>query len=54
MSKHGGKLVTTSTQAELKKALLDEEFSLAIVMWTLYSKFGTMHKAIVHLNSWQQ
>lgn len=50
----GGELVTTSTREELKKAILEEVLSLDTFMWLLYSKFGTMHKAVVHLNSWQQ
>lgn len=52
-SKQGGDLVTVSTQAKLKKALLDEVLSVDIVMRALYSKFGTMHMAVVHLNGWQ-
>lgn len=47
-------MVTTSAKAELKKVTLDEVSSLEIVMWTLYSRFGTVHKAVVHHNSWQQ
>lgn len=54
MTKQGGELVTMSTWAELKKAILNEVLSLDIVMWALYSKFGTVHKAVIHLNGWQQ
>ena len=43
-----------STQEELKKEILDEVLSLDIVMRALYSKFGTMHNAVIHLNGWQQ
>jgi len=46
--------VTMSARAELKKEFLDEVLSLNIVMRALYSKFGIMHKAFVHLNGWQQ
>jgi len=53
MAKQGGELVTTSARPELKKAILDKVLSLEAVMWPLYCKFGTMHKAIVHLNDWQ-
>ena len=54
MIKKGGELVTTSTWAKLKKAILDEVLSLDTVMRALYSKFGNVHKAVVHLNGWQQ
>ena len=54
VAKQGGDLVIMSTQGELKKAILDEVLSLDMVMRALYSKFGTVHKAIVHLNGWQQ
>ncbi len=53
-TKQGGELVTTSTRAKLKKAILDEILSLDTVMRALYSKFGTVHKVFVHLNRWQQ
>jgi len=43
-----------STQAELKNEILDEVLSLDTIMWELYSKFGTMHEAVVHLHRWQQ
>jgi len=52
--KQGGELVIASAQAELKKVILDEVLSLEKVMQALYSTFGTMHKAVVHLNGWQQ
>lgn len=54
MDKKGGELVTTSAQEELKKTILDEVLSLETVMQALYSKFGTMHKVVVHLNNYQQ
>ena len=54
MTKKGGELVIASTQVELKKEILDEVLSLDTVMWLLYSKFGTVHKLIIHLNGWQQ
>lgn len=50
VSKKGGDLVTMSARAELKKAILDGVLSLDTVMRALYSKFGTMHQAIVHLH----
>lgn len=50
MTKKGGELVTKSTQAELMKEILDEVLSLDTVMRALYSKFGTVHKAVFHLN----
>jgi len=43
-----------STRAKLKKAILDEVFPLDIVMWALYSKFGVVHQAVVHLHGWHQ
>ena len=54
MSRRGGELVTSSTQAKLKKVILDEVFSLDTFMRALYSKFGTVHKAVVHLNGWEK
>ena len=54
MAKQGGELVTTFSWAELKKEILDEVLSLDTVMRAFYSKFGTVHKAVVHLNKWQQ
>jgi len=54
MSKQRGKSVTASARAKLEKAILDEVLSLDTVMRALYSKFGTMHKAVVHLNEWKQ
>ena len=42
-AKQGGELVIAFSQAEVKKAILDEVFSLDTVMQLLYSKFGTMH-----------
>ena len=54
VAKKGGDFVTMSTWAELKKAILDEVLCLDIVMRALYSKFGTVHKAFIHLNGWQQ
>jgi len=53
-TKQGGELVTASAQAGLNKEILDKVLSLDTVMWVLYSKFGTVHKAAVHLNGWQQ
>jgi len=53
-AKNGGELVIASARVELKKAILDEVLSLDIVMWALYSMFGTMHKAVIHLIGWQQ
>ena len=47
-------MVTVSARAELKKVILDEVSSLETVMQTLYSRFGTLHKVVIHLNSWQQ
>jgi len=44
-----GELVITPTRAELKKAILDEVSFLETVMWVVYSRFGTVHKAVVHL-----
>lgn len=52
-AKQGGELVTVSAQAELKKVILDEVLSLDIDMGALYSKFGTVHKAIIQLNRWK-
>ena len=52
-TKQEGELVTLFAQAEPKKEILDEVLSLEPVMKALYSKFGTMHKVVVHLNSWQ-
>jgi len=49
-TKHVGEQVTISTQAELKKVILHEVSSLEIVLQPLYSRFGTVHKVIVHLN----
>ena len=54
ITKEGGELVTTSAREDLKKAILDEVFSLYSVMRALYSKFDTMHKVVVHLSGWQQ
>lgn len=54
MAKQGGELVTECTWVELKKAILDEVLSLEKFMQVLYSKFGTMHKVVVHLNGWQR
>ena len=53
-TKQGGELLIASSQAIVKKEILDEVLSLDTVMQVLYSKFGTMHKAVVHLNKWQQ
>lgn len=53
-TKQEGELVTASARAELKKEILDEVLSLDTVMRALYSKFGTVHKVIIHLNRWQQ
>ncbi len=53
-SKQGGELVTASPRAKLKKEILDEALSLDTFMRALYSKFGIVHKAVVHLNGWQQ
>jgi len=44
-------MVTTSALAKLKKAIMDEVSSLETVMRVLYSRFGTMPKAFVHLNN---
>ena len=52
-TKQGGELVTTYAQTELRKEILDEVLSLDTVMQALYSKFGTVHKVVVHLNGWQ-
>lgn len=52
MAKQGGELVTTSARADFKKEILDEVLAIDIVMQTLYSKFGVVHKEIVHLNGW--
>ena len=54
MAKQGGELITTSTRAELKKSILDEVLSLETIMRALYSKFGTVHKVVAHLNRWKQ
>lgn len=54
MAKYEGELVTTSAQVELKKGILDEVLFFDTVMRALYSNFGNVHKAIVHLNGWQQ
>lgn len=54
VAKEGGDLVTMSTWAELKNAILDEVLSLDIFMWALYSKFGIVHQAVIHLHKWQQ
>ncbi len=54
MAKQGRELVTASTQAALNKAILDELLYLDTVMQEFYSKFGPMHKAVIHLNRWQQ
>ena len=53
-TKQGGELVIASTQAEMKKVILDEVSSLETVMRALYSRFGTVHKVVVHINFWQQ
>jgi len=53
VDKQGGYLVTMPARAELKKAILDELLSLHIVMRELYSKFSTVHQAVVHLHGWQ-
>jgi len=52
VAKQGGDLVTMSTWDELKKEILDEVLSLDTIMRELYSKFGTMHQAVVHLHRW--
>ena len=44
--------MTASALAELKKGILDEVLSLDIVMRPFYSKFGIMHKTVVHFNGW--
>lgn len=54
MDKKIGELVTASTQAKLKKEIIDEVLSLDTFMWAMYSKFGTVHKPVVHVNGWQQ
>lgn len=54
IAKHGGDLVIIFAWAELKKEILNEVLSLDTVMWALYSKFGTVHKVVIHLNEWQQ
>ena len=38
----------------MKKAILDKVSSLETIMQVLYSKFGTVHKTVVHLNGLQQ
>jgi len=43
-----------STWAKLKKEILDEVLSLEKVMRELYSKFGTVHQAVIHLHKRQQ
>lgn len=53
-AKTEGEHVTTFAKEELKKAILDELSSLEITTRMLYSKFGIMHKEIVHLKNWQQ
>lgn len=53
-TKKGGELVTKSTLAELKKAILDEVSSLKIVTWEFFSKFSTVHKGVVHLNGCEE
>ena len=53
-AKKGGEHVTSSAIAELKRVILDEVSSLETIMRMLYSRFDTVHKAIVHLNGWQQ
>jgi len=52
VAKQGGDLVTMSARAELKKTILDEVFSLDTIMRALYSKFDTVHQAVVHLHGW--
>jgi len=52
MAKQGGELVITSALAELKKEIIDEVLSLETIMQALYSKFGTVHKVVAHLNGW--
>ena len=47
-------MVTASTSEELKKEIVDEVLSLGTVMEVLYSKFGIVHKAVIHLNGWKQ
>jgi len=54
VAKQGGDLVTISARAEVKKEILDELLSLDTIMQSLYSKFGTVHKVVIHLNGWQQ
>lgn len=43
-------MVIMFTRDEIKKAILDEVLSLDIVMPSLYSKFGTVHKVVIHIN----
>lgn len=52
MDKQGGEIVTTFTQAGLKKEILDEVLSLETIMRVFYSKFGTVQKVVVHRNGW--
>ena len=53
-AKQGGEQVTTFAKAELKREILNEVSYLEIVMRMLYSRFGNVHKSVVHLNGWQQ
>lgn len=46
----GADLVTMSTRAELNKMILGELFYLDTIMQEFYSKFGTMHQAVIHLH----
>lgn len=54
MAKKGGDMMTMSALDKLKNALLDQVLSFDTIMQALYSNFATMHKAVVHLNRWQQ
>lgn len=51
-TKQGGEQVTSYAREKLKRAILDEVSSLKTIMQILYSKFGTVHKVVVHLNGW--
>lgn len=51
-AKQGGDLVTMFARDELKKAILNQVLSLHTFIQALYSKFGSMHKAVIHLKIW--
>lgn len=45
---------TWSTMAEMRKMILTKASTLEKVMWKMYDRFVTVHKAFVHLHGYQQ